>query len=78
MLPVGEGEAVGSDVGGGQFGLEVIGGEVVSAGGLGEVAEAAVDHGAIPEGTVLLFEEEKVARGVDARREPGGLEEQEG
>ena len=78
MFPVGKGEAVGGDVGGGQFGLEVIGGEMVSAGGLVEMAEATVDHGAVPEGTVLLFEEEKVARGVDARREPGGLEEQEG
>ena len=78
MFPVGKGEAVGGDVGGGQFGLEVIGGEMVSAGGLVEMAEATVDHGAVPEGAVLLFEEEKIARGVDARREPGGLEEQEG
>jgi hypothetical protein len=78
VFPVGEGEAVGGDVGGGQFGLKVIGGEVVSVGGLAEVSEAAVDHGAVPEGAVLLFEEEKIAGGVDAGGEACGLEEHEG
>ncbi len=48
VFPVGEGEAVGGDMGSGQFGLEMIGGETVSVGGLSEVAEAAVDHGTIP------------------------------
>ncbi len=55
-VPVSEGEALGGGVDGGQLGLEVVGGEVVSVGGHAQVPEAAVDHGAVPEAAVLLFE----------------------